>query len=108
MGGLLRPGQAAGPDDPPAQPDQVQLAGHRRCPPRLYDLRRVAERVAVDARTADQAVRIPDSPDHRQLHRQGIPPPRAGRSEEQTSEFQSLMRISYAVSCLKNNKTQNS
>src|SRR3546814_19885828 len=56
MGGLLRPGQAAGPDDPPAQPDQVQLAGHRRCPPRLYQLRRVAERVAVDPRTAHHAL----------------------------------------------------
>src|SRR3546814_1339008 len=34
---------------------------------------------------------------------------RAGRSEEHTSELQSLMRISYAVFCLKkknNNKTQ--
>src|SRR3546814_7473485 len=28
------------------------------------------------------------------------------RSEEQTSELQSLMRISYAVSCLKNKSTQ--
>src|SRR3546814_4669991 len=28
-----------------------------------------------------------------------------GRSEEQTSELQSLMRISYAVFCLKNKKT---
>src|SRR3546814_10249061 len=30
---------------------------------------------------------------------------RAGRSEEHTSELQSLMRISYAVFCLKNKKT---
>src|SRR3546814_8481287 len=29
---------------------------------------------------------------------------RAGRSEEHTSELQSLMRISYAVFCLKKNK----
>src|SRR3546814_10581520 len=29
----------------------------------------------------------------------------AGRSEEHTSELQSLMRISYAVFCLKTNKT---
>src|SRR3546814_3984279 len=29
------------------------------------------------------------------------------RSEEHTSELQSLMRISYAVFCLKQNKTQN-
>src|SRR3546814_9740197 len=31
---------------------------------------------------------------------------RASRSEEHTSELQSLMRISYAVFCLKNKKTQ--
>src|SRR3546814_7113039 len=30
-----------------------------------------------------------------------------GRSEEHTSELQSLMRISYTVFCLKKNKTQN-
>src|SRR3546814_4412306 len=30
-----------------------------------------------------------------------------GRSEEHTSEFQSLMRISYAVFCLKKKKVQN-
>src|SRR3546814_2545270 len=31
-----------------------------------------------------------------------------GRSEEHTSELQSLMRISYAVFCLKKKKTKNS
>src|SRR3546814_8078540 len=31
---------------------------------------------------------------------------RIGRSEEHTSELQSLMRISYAVFCLKKKKTQ--
>src|SRR3546814_4947597 len=38
------------------------------------------------------------------------PPDRSPRSEEHTSELQSLMRISYAVFCLKkknNEKTQN-
>src|SRR3546814_10353852 len=35
-----------------------------------------------------------------------IPAARAFRSEEHTSELQSLMRISYAVFCLKKNKTQ--
>src|SRR3546814_7098233 len=34
----------------------------------------------------------------------GIDPLRAGRSEEHTSELQSLMRISYAVFCLKQKK----
>src|SRR3546814_6184001 len=32
---------------------------------------------------------------------------RAGRSEEHTSELQSLMRISYAVFCLKKQKNKN-
>src|SRR3546814_1695332 len=32
---------------------------------------------------------------------------KASRSEEHTSELQSLMRIAYAVFCLKNKKTQN-
>src|SRR3546814_10271061 len=35
------------------------------------------------------------------------PPANASRSEEHTSELQSLMRISYAVFCLKNKKTTN-
>src|SRR3546814_9670315 len=35
-------------------------------------------------------------------------PPMAGRSEEHTSELQSLMRISYAVFCLKKKKQHNS
>src|SRR3546814_4466949 len=38
---------------------------------------------------------------NRETHREG-----AGRSEEHTSELQSLMRTSYAVFCLKNKKTQ--
>src|SRR3546814_8580896 len=42
----------------------------------------------------------------RAVHRDREPALRAGRarSEEHTSDLQSLMRISYAVFCLKNNK----
>src|SRR3546814_4929408 len=44
-------------------------------------------------------------PDGRALRRIGsVPDPRAPRSEEHTSELQSLMRISYAVFCLKKKK----
>src|SRR3546814_2866445 len=42
---------------------------------------------------------------------EGVPDsqiPAASRSEEHTSELQSLMRISYAVFCLKKKKTANS
>src|SRR3546814_10862804 len=50
-------------------------------------------------------------PDRRYAHRPGRPPllhPRGPelRSEEHTSELQSLMRISYAVFCLKKKKQQ--
>src|SRR3546814_14369604 len=38
------------------------------------------------------------------LHRSAPDPTNRGRSEEHTSELQSLMRISYAVSCLKKKK----
>src|SRR3546814_3301726 len=38
---------------------------------------------------------------HAGIVAQGTPPPAAARSEEHTSELQSLMRTSYAVFCLK-------
>src|SRR3546814_9959098 len=45
---------------------------------------------------------------HSWLHRSFRPFPRSGgRSEEHTSELQSLMRISYAVFCLKKKKKNN-
>src|SRR3546814_1614710 len=51
---------------------------------------------------------IPDPRHHRNIlsprRPTGIAPP--FRSEEQTSELQSLMRISYAVFCLKKKKQQ--
>src|SRR3546814_6425612 len=40
-------------------------------------------------------------------HRSGYMPEWPGRSEEHTSELQSLMRNSYAVFCLKQKTTQN-
>src|SRR3546814_2463846 len=45
---------------------------------------------------------------HQAIHARGAPrrDPKA-RSEEHTSELQSLMRISYAVFCLKKKKTNN-
>src|SRR3546814_4420507 len=47
-----------------------------------------------------EATRIDDQ--HRHLQRQEL----LARSEEHTSELQSLMRISYAVFCLKKKKSQ--
>src|SRR3546814_2503851 len=50
---------------------------------------------------ADDRRRLP--PDHERQHDLGG----HGRSEEHTSELQSLMRISYAVFCLKKKNKQN-
>src|SRR3546814_5778149 len=47
---------------------------------------------------------IPARP-HPQTVKEKAPPDRSGRSEEHTSELQSLMRISYAVFCLKKKNT---
>src|SRR3546814_7318576 len=51
-----------------------------------------------------------DAPRHPSLPCSGRPAPctRCSRSEEHTSELQSLMRISYAVFCLKKKKITNS
>src|SRR3546814_10547829 len=49
-------------------------------------------------------VRLLTSPDYAAGLRAGISPTHATRSEEHTSELQSLMRISYAVFCLKKKK----
>src|SRR3546814_6007684 len=42
------------------------------------------------------------APRYQDIEPEAIPEVDAGRSEEHTSELQSLMRISYAVFCLKN------
>src|SRR3546814_10215107 len=46
---------------------------------------------------------VPEETAHRQRHEVFVPG--THRSEEHTSELQSLMRISYAVFCLKKKKT---
>src|SRR3546814_3743404 len=49
-------------------------------------------------------VRAADPADALHRRRRGHQPAAPGRSEEHTSELQSLMRISYAVFCLKKKK----
>src|SRR3546814_7924900 len=66
--------------------------------PRLAE--HAADRVGA---VSDQHI-ILHRPHHRRRRRGG---PRRGRSEEHTSELQSLMRISYAVFCLKKKKKKN-
>src|SRR3546814_9479845 len=78
----------------------------------LFRSQRRSQRVAAaeDARAARNPARTRPHHQEKRLHRNGIAacrPPSCGvqtRSEEHTSELQSLMRISYAVFCLKKKK----
>src|SRR3546814_1415110 len=79
--------------------------GGKRCSHRKADIgalfgesfhRAPGARLAREARLHPQAARQTGAGDQ----------PSSRRSEEHTSELQSLMRISYAVFCLKKNKTQ--
>src|SRR3546814_2278152 len=60
--------------------------------------------LAAGAARGVRACRAPAADERRALRRAAVGRPR--RSEEHTSELQSLMRISYAVFCLKKKKTQ--
>src|SRR3546814_8026532 len=53
-----------------------------------------------------QDVQLAEGQDHEERHQPRPAHARIARSEEHTSELQSLMRISYAVFCLKKTKTK--
>src|SRR3546814_1459547 len=89
----------------------VVLAGphqlHRRAPAdRLGDADRLRHHVGVRRRPPSKAAAGEQRVDAHLLRLEAEAGGRAGlRSEEHTSELQSLMRISYAVFCLKKKKT---
>src|SRR3546814_3352200 len=83
--------------------------------PALIQVRAEGDRIAVRRRPRAAETWLggrhaADDRQLRQLHLQPRAVPAGavsgGRSEEHTSELQSLMRISYAVFCLKNKKTK--
>src|SRR3546814_1305686 len=86
----------------------VRLSIHRLAlidAPQVAFLHEPATATGVEPAPACRA--FADPPDHAGL---GAPVDRGAsvrRSEEHTSELQSLMRISYAVFCLKKKKTNN-
>src|SRR3546814_3531420 len=90
--------------DLPARSDDRPLSAARgpaefdnpRRAPALKTVARVRERPVADRKRSRQSAR--------QVTRFAAPAP---RSEEHTSELQSLMRISYAVFCLKKKNTEN-
>src|SRR3546814_2176515 len=76
-------------------------------PPPERHVQRADARQRHVARRAPDGARLPHLPfaDPRLKQPGGAEVPQIGRSEEHTSELQSLMRISYAVFCLKKKKT---
>src|SRR3546814_5917079 len=87
---VVEPAEA---DAVPAPPGRLQQVRHARAPRALpVPLLPVADEEAL-VRAQPQALHDPQQP-----FRVGLQPV---RSEEHTSELQSLMRISYAVFCLK-------
>src|SRR3546814_6523523 len=74
--------------------DVAAREAHRPAPEADRDVGRIDHDLRPAGQHAGQRCR---------RHHQGVE--REGRSEEHTSELQSLMRISYAVFCLKKKKT---
>src|SRR3546814_10485659 len=87
----------------------LSVEGVRRQPLRFHQGTERCQRAAsaVEAR-ADAGRRQPRRARRARICRKIFPAERQGedRSEEHTSELQSLMRISYAVICWKKKKTQ--
>src|SRR3546814_3013382 len=75
----------------------ISRHGHRR-----HSLRAVLVALETDDWRKEQGRGVTDG------HLSTVKLCRIGRSEEHTSELQSLMRISYAVFCLKKKKTNKS
>src|SRR3546814_8845373 len=76
----------------PARSADARREGRRCCHPQSADLAGFGRRARCEAGELEYQRRV--SPTCRSI----------GRSEEHTSELQSLMRISYAVFCLKKKK----
>src|SRR3546814_6212026 len=88
------------------EPDGLQLMVGRHGEDRLAARSRGVDRPAYIAHRALECLGpLRQRPRHCQRrHNKPVGPAIYGRSEEHTSELQSLMRISYAVFCLKKKK----
>src|SRR3546814_5986263 len=82
------------------------IAPHRENSPRWQSARGTSQAACRTPRSAAPAPAVPPRTAALRPAPAPRPPRRSPRSEEHTSELQSLMRISYAVFCLKKkNKT---
>src|SRR3546814_4559980 len=90
-------------DDPAAGVGALAQAHHQHVARDAEELDRASQRERIGR--DDAHVRL-DVDEAARVERLGVDDGRVDvRSEEHTSELQSLMRISYAVSCLKKKKT---
>src|SRR3546814_4639410 len=106
---LLQLGRAA--DEPEPAPESTGIGNHSTLAFGTIESRSPAVRPAADHRTAKarRAFASIDTPLLRKITQLAIRPgiiAQCRRSEEHTSELQSLMRNSYAVFCLQKNITQ--
>src|SRR3546814_5443238 len=75
-------------------------------PPTVKAVLAILRRMSSPDRVGNVGAR-PGEPERAQAGTSPVKPSPARRSEEHTSELQSLMRISYAVFCLKQTHTSN-
>src|SRR3546814_1443969 len=101
----MTPSAAEVRDGPPPKPKSCRTpatASHHRAMARPYRTSTSADSVDPPARSPSlrSQSRFKSEPTQA-FASQAMPVPSSSRSEEHTSELQSLMRISYAVLCLK-------
>src|SRR3546814_9210002 len=94
----IHPRRQQGPHLPRLHRRKIERLGQRREGPTAVGVRRVAQIIDDQRELAIARARVDEPVD------QGREALHASRSEEHTSELQSLMRISYAVFCLKKKK----
>src|SRR3546814_4807458 len=92
----------AGSEEPPLGGNMgravIDIGMHMKHVPRRPETQEItSEQVTVDVNPGTRS----DHQDKQQQHVQKRDDPQVSRSEEHTSELQSLMRITYAVFCLK-------
>src|SRR3546814_9503032 len=89
---------------------RLQIGGHRKIHaslPVLFYSRQSARAAASGAYLGLSTAHLPSTSRRSFASSPASASVRSPRSEEHTSELQSLMRISYAVFCLKKKKTKN-
>src|SRR3546814_1550009 len=84
----------------------LQMRNQSLCPVLSAESHHEPKRRTVHDRASTPQAHCPVASRSKDAHAERLRDPEPSRSEEHTSELQSLMRISYAVFCLKQKKNQ--